>query len=128
MYCTVCVNCAWTITPELVIRLLPMLNFDLLLLSSSEVEVFFIDSGASGRVRLSNVCSCSTALLFSSPAQALQCTMAGVEPVSVVTLCVYRISTLTQTHTCTRKHTLFLSHIHTHTHTHTLIHMHTERE
>jgi hypothetical protein len=48
--------------------------------SVSDVEVFYIDTGSTGRVSLDSVCGGSAPQLYSLPKQAFQCSLHGIQP------------------------------------------------
>ena len=54
----------------------------------SQVEVFFSDTGRSGRVSLSEVCNGNPPMLPVPHRQAVQCTLQGVELVLSLCVCV----------------------------------------
>ena len=48
------------------------------------MEVFYVDSGGSGRVNLTNVCNGYPPMLHKLPKQAAQCSLQGVQLVMCV--------------------------------------------
>ena len=53
-----------------------------------EVEVFYVDTGTSGRINLKDVCSTLPPMLYGSPFQALQCSL---QDVKVVYTCSFEV-------------------------------------
>lgn len=74
-----------------VVSSLPFLLYSSLLsffyfpiMASSEVDVFFVDTGSCCRVKLSSICRSTPPMLNLFPARALKCNMEGVRMVSAI--------------------------------------------
>lgn len=57
-------------------------NVSIYTLTRSMIEVFYVDTGKSGRVDLSDVAAYPAPHLYDAPCQALQCSLYKAQPVS----------------------------------------------